>query len=112
MLCHHGGVCPLISGGQIVNIKLQEHLEASGQLLDDHHQTHQDGQQVGDTEGGGGHDGYGDGEGAGGGREEHGVEFKLICTKSSTPLQLVRRKYRLKDGIKRDGMLQPKGVKG
>ena len=86
------------------DIKLQEHLEESGQLLDDHHHTHQGGQQVGDTEGER-HDGDsdGDGEGAGGGRDEHGVCDELSSTKASTTLQLVRRKYRLKAGVRRDG---------
>ena len=92
------------------SIEIQEHLEASEQTLDDRHQTNHGDQQDGvNDEGGGRDDGDGDvdGEGAGGGQVEHEVEEELACTKSSTPLQLVRRKYRLKAGIKRDGMLQP-----
>ena len=51
---------------------LQEHLEASGQILDDHRRVHQGGPQVGDI-GGGGHGADSDGWRAGGGRHEHGV---------------------------------------
>ena len=86
------------------DIKLQEHLEESGQLLDEHHLTHQGGHQVGDTQVGGGHNGYGEGAG---GQEEHGVDDELSDTETSTTLQLVRRNFRLRAGIRRDGLLQP-----
>ena len=86
------------------DIKLQEHLDESGQLLDEHHLTHQVGQQVGDTQVGGGHNGYVEGAG---GQEEHGVDDELSDTETSTTLQLVRRNFRLRAGIRRDGLLQP-----
>ena len=86
------------------DIKLQEHLDESGQLLDEHHLTHQGGHQVGDTQVGGGHNGYGEGAG---GQEEHGVDDELSDTETSTTLQLVRRNFRLRAGIRRDGLLQP-----
>ena len=48
-----------------------------------------------------------DGGGAGGSRQEHGERDDSVFVKTSTKLQLVRRKYRLKVGIRRDGLLQP-----
>ena len=49
-----------------------------------------------------------DGGGADGSRHEHGEHDESVLMKtSSTKLQLVRRKYRLKVGVQRDGLLQP-----
>ena len=82
------------------DLKLQE-------LLDEQHQVDQCGPQAEDRGGdehGGAEDG---GEGAGGGRQEHGRDDDQVLRKTSTKLQLVRRRYRLKVGIRRDGLLQP-----
>jgi hypothetical protein len=71
--------------------------------LENQHHGDQGGPQAEDRDG----DGQ-DGGGAGGSRQEHGERDDSVLMKtSSTNLQLVRRKYRLKVGVRRDGLLQP-----
>ena len=74
--------------------------------LENQHHGDQGGPQAEDRDGDG-QDGGGDGGGAGGSRQEHGERDDRVLVKTSTKLQLVRRKYRLKVGIRRDGLLQP-----
>ena len=82
------------------DLRLQE-------LLDEQHRVNQGGPQVEDR-GSGEHGGAEDGgEGADGGQQEHGRDDDQVLRKTSTKLQLVRRRYWLKVGIKRDGLLQP-----
>ena len=77
------------------------------ELLDEQHQVDQGGPQAKHGDGGE-HSGVEDGgEGAGGGRHEHGGHDDQLLVTTSMKLQLVRRRYRLKVGIKRDGLLQP-----
>ena len=88
-----------------INERIPEGLQLQVVLENQHH-VDQGGPQAEDRDGDG-QDGEGDGEGAGGSRQEHGERDDIVLDKTSTKLQLVRRKYRLKVGIRRDGLLQP-----
>ena len=69
-------------------------------------QVDQGGPQAEDRDGGG-QDGEGGGGNAGGSRQELGELDDQVFMKTSIKLKLVKRKYRLKVGIRRDGLLQP-----
>jgi hypothetical protein len=90
---------------QAINEHVPEGLQLQ-EVLEDQHQGDLCGPQAGDRDDGYEQDGGGRGEGASG-RHNHGERDDQVLVKTSIKLQLVRRRYRLKVGKKRDGLLQP-----
>jgi hypothetical protein len=88
-----------------INKHIPEGLQLQVELENQHH-VDQGGPQAEDRDGGG-QDGEGGGGNAGGSRQELGELDDQVFMKTSIKLQLVKRKYRLKVGIRRDGLLQP-----